>query len=89
MSDRADRYAKRLDGHLVTLASDDDRIKLLKKELDRWIELKAGFEVCLTLPGYDPGDKEIWDFVFPISDINTRLGRLECAAAKAKIEAVA
>lgn len=88
MTDRSDRYAARLDAHLATLASDEARIKLLKKELDSWDQRKAGFEVCITLDDYDPGELTIWDFVFPIADINSRLGRLESASAKAKLEVV-
>ena len=87
MSDRADRYAARLDTELQGFTGDRARLWFLRNELVAWEHRKARFELAVNRDDFDPGDITIWDFALTIAEINVRLGRVESAMAKSAMQA--
>lgn len=87
MSDRADRYAARLDGEIAKLNGNRARLWFLRNEMTNWEHRKARFELAINQRDFDPGDITIWDFALTIAEISVRLWRVECAMGKSALQA--
>lgn len=71
LADRCERYRRRLDEHLATLPSDDDRRRFCDRESAKWIERYETFQRAVAAGTYE-GTATAWDFHITMGDIELR-----------------
>ena len=79
MSDRAERYAARLDEKLPTFRGDAARKEFLLKQREIWERLYNNFVALVDNPEYEPGDKSVYDYANTLAEIDVRLAKYEGA----------
>lgn len=82
-TDRSDRFCRRLDAHLETLADDDARAKFLASQLAHWQELYRAWAVGIdsgVLP-ITPETATANDYILTIAEIGTRQAKFALVSA--------
>lgn len=74
IKDKCERYAKRLDDHLLTLADAAARKAFCERELNKWIDRFETFKVEVDTGRYD-GDATAFDFHITMADVTERIHR--------------
>lgn len=75
------RYIARVDAHLPTLASDDDRHAFLKAEEAKWIGRYTEFSSRVIAGAHVDPDVQAADYVFTIAELGQRARKYELEAA--------
>lgn len=80
MSERCERYARRLDSHLATFKSDQARSVFLDGEMAKWQHRFETFQRQVALGTYE-GDAQAADFHISMADVAARHAKYRRSAA--------
>lgn len=80
LPDHVRKYVARVDAHMPTLASDDDRLAFLKAEECKWLGRYSAFTSNVIAGGPVDPDVDAADYVLTIAELGQRARKFELEA---------